>query len=278
MAIQSDEFQFIRETLLDISGMAIPENKVYLVENRLAQLLSSQGGGSYYDLFRRARQNPGSPLCEEIIDLMSTNETLWFRDQHPFLIFKERLLPTYLQEIKDGQRTKIRIWSAACSTGQEPYSLAMIIQDAMAENPFFTPEMVEIKASDISKTCLRSATSGLYDKVAIGRGLSDGYRNRYFTNTGKYWQVVDPVKNLVRFTRFNLQNDFGRLGKFDIIFCRNVAIYFSKQFKIELFAKFAAILKPGGVFILGGSESLSGYNSEFEIVQHGRGFFYRLER
>jgi len=272
--LSNEEFQQIRDYLETISGIAIGENKAYLVENRLAELLPEFDCTSYGSLCFKAKTHAG--LRDRMVDLMTTNETLWFRDQHPFITFKEHLLPIYMERLRKGEgRNKIRIWSAACSTGQEPYSLAMILLDSMAGKSWLKPSMFEIMATDISPTCLQTAEQGIYDQVAIRRGLADQYRGRFFTNVGKHWSVNDQVKAMVNFKQFNLQDSFTGFGRFDLILCRNVAIYFSREFKKILFKKFGRSLEKDGVFFLGASESLSGYSSDFEIMKYKQGFYYK---
>lgn len=273
MEIKPEEFRQIALLLKERSGIAIGANKTYLVENRLSCLLPEYQCDSFMTLYHKAVNNtPG--LTEKIIDLMTTNETLWFRDMRPYTIFSEKLLPAYCNELRSRALDKIRIWSAACSTGQEPYSLAMIILDQLAFSSI-KPVTFEIIATDISSTCLNIAKKGQYDSVTINRGLPKDFQNRYFVKNGNYWQIADKVREMVTFKKFNLQDSFYHLGKFDLILCRNVAIYFNREFKVELFAKFYNALESNGFLFLGASESLTGYSDRFEILQYKQGYYYQ---
>ena len=277
MKITPEEFQQIRSFLKKKSGIVVAENKTYLVENRLIDLLPKYGCNNFGDLCSKAKQS--SPqLAEEIVDQMTTNETLWFRDSRPFDVFSTLLLQQYISELKAKKRRKVRIWSAACSTGQEPYSIGMLICEALRKNSQLTPDMFEILATDISETCLKTALTGDYDRVAMGRGLAETLRDRYFVNSGKRWVISDDVKQLVCFKQFNLQDSFSSMGLFDIVFCRNVAIYFSPEFKTELYNKFATLLQEDGVLFVGAAESLSGYCDIYSINEFNGGYYYKVEK
>jgi len=225
--LQAEEFALIRRWVEEISGISVDDKKAYLIENRLGGLVAENRCCSFGEFYQKFKNSCPPVLRDRIIDQMTTNETLWFRDMHPFTIFREVLLPAYCQEIAAGRRRTIRIWSSACSTGQEPYSLAILFLEAIRTNNQLKRWMIEIMASDISDSALSQAKSGCYDKIAVGRGLSPEYRTRYFTDEGRLWHIAPEVKELVKFEKFNLQDSFAKLGAFDIIFCRNVAIYFS---------------------------------------------------
>lgn len=276
LSISADEFQQLREYIETICGIAVGADKSYLIESRLSSLVEESGCDSFGSFYQKVRLGNDAALRDRIVDLMTTNETLWFRDTHPFTIFKEVLLPQFSQEIKEGKRFKVRIWSAASSTGQEPYSLAMIILEAMAAQPHLQKHHFEILATDISSTALRMASLARYDRIAISRGLPETYRARFFKDEGRVWSLTDDVKNMVRLKRFNLQDSPAAFGRFDIILCRNVAIYFSDDFKRALFGRLARALNPGGCLFLGAAESLSAYSSAFEMQEHNRGIYYRL--
>ncbi len=278
ITLQDEEFDLIRRWVEETSGISVDSKKAYLIENRLGSLVSENNCASFGEFYHKMKNSCSPQLRERIIDQMTTNETLWFRDMHPFTIFAEKLLPTYCQEISSGKRRKIRVWSSACSTGQEPYSLAILFLKSIKANSMLRPGMLEIVATDISDTVLNQATKGIYDKIAIGRGLSPEDRNQYFTDEGRFWQISSEVQELVKFEKFNLQDSFGKLGSFDIIFCRNVAIYFSEQFKRELFAKYCKILSNEGILFLGSSESISLYSTDFDMLEHKKGIYYRARK
>ena len=185
---------------------------------------------------------------------------------------------TILTEIKNGKRRMVKIWSAACSFGQEPYSTAMTIMEFAKSATRFKPEVFEILATDISPSALLSASSGVYDEFAIKRGLSKNYQETYFVKKGRFWSVINDIRKSIKFKQFNLQSSFIALGKVDVVFCRNVAIYFSEDFKKTLFSKIAKTLNPGGYLFLGGSESLIGLSDQFQVIKHKGGSYYKVRK
>ena len=276
--LQPEEFALIRRWVEEISGISVDDRKTYLIENRLGGLVTEHRCSSFGEFYQKFKNSCPPALRDRIIDQMTTNETLWFRDLHPFTILREILLPLYCQEIAAGKRRSIRIWSSACSTGQEPYSLAILLLEAMRTNNHLKRTVIDIIASDISDSALAQARSGSYDNIAVNRGLPPEYRKRYFTDEARLWHLTSEVKKMVRFEKFNLQDPFSKLGSFDIIFCRNVAIYFSESFKRELFAKYARILVKGGILFLGSSESISLYSNDYDMLEHNRGIYYRVRK
>jgi chemotaxis protein methyltransferase CheR len=252
------------------------DHKEYLLENRLSKLLTESGCKTYKEFYLKAKNEPQSGLRDKIVDAMTTNETTWFRDTYPFDILKQRIFPQFNQEALQGKRLSMRIWSAACSTGQEPYSTAMTLMEFAKGEKAYKLSRSDIIATDISPSAIFLATSGNYDDFAMERGLPPMYKNQYFEKKGRFWSVKDDVKRQIKFKIFNLQDTFASLGKFDIIFCRNVAIYFSAQLKKALFTKVANALNPGGYFFLGGSESITGFSDQFEMLKHKNGVYYRV--
>lgn len=277
-AFTKEEFNLIREFIEASCGISLGDHKEYLLENRLAKLLIESGCKSYKEFYLKAKNEPQSGLRDQIVDAMTTNETMWFRDSYPYDILKQRIFPQFNQEALKGKRQNIRIWSAACSTGQEPYSTAMTLLDFAKCEREYKQIRIEITATDISPSAIFLATSGTYDDFAMERGLSAAYKNQYFEKKGRFWSVKEGLKKHVQFKIFNLQDNFLSLGRFDVIFCRNVAIYFSSELKKELFTKIANSLNPGGYFFLGGSESITGFSNNFEMLKHGHGVYYRLNK
>ncbi|MFP4522169.1 MAG: CheR family methyltransferase, partial [Fibrobacterota bacterium] len=246
-------------------------------ESRLSPILYDYGLKSYRELYFKAKNNTDPFIRDRIIDSMTTNETLWFRDQHPFNVLKEKALPFFSEKIRDKKSGKIRIWSAGCSTGQEPYSIAMTIMEYIRSFPYLNPEHFSIMATDISGTALQKAVSGIYDSIAIRRGLPDDKRRKYFTERDGKFVINDDLKRMIDFKNLNFQDSFSRLGKFDIILMRYVAIYFNDSFKKDLFSRLYSALNRDGFFFIGASESMSGYNSDFELNYLGRAIYYRKE-
>lgn len=281
-SITPQEYQEFREFLEGASGIVLGDNKQYLVNSRLAALLTEMGVRSIGELINRVKRDVKPGLRERVVDAMTTNETLWFRDNFPFEILKSHILPEL-----SGQRGRpVRIWSAACSSGQEPYSMSMIIQEYLHVKPGSLPRDVQITATDISPSILKHAKEAVYDAMTLARGLSDERRKRFFDVKGragdiqaKSWQVKSEIRKRVTFSELNLmKKDYLLLGKFDVIFCRNVLIYFSAELKREILARFAQVLEPGGYLCLGASESVSGYVDSFETVRYQGGLVYRLKK
>ncbi len=211
-------------------------------------------------------------LRGKIVDAMTTNETLWFRDSHPYTILEKELFPEAAQQ----RHKPLRIWSAACSSGQEPYSMSIIADEYIKANPGSLARKVEIVATDISKTILEQARQARYDEMSLVRGMSTERRNRYFKQHDDVWELNNDIKRRVRFTELNLMQSFATLGKFDIIFCRNVLIYFSAELKSDILNRMAKQLQPNGYLVLGSSESITGYTDAFKMVRSGGAVYYQL--
>lgn len=269
--ISPSDYEGFRAFLEEACGIVLGDNKQYLVSSRLKRLQDELGVGSLGQLLDALKRDRTGGVRVRVIDAMTTNETYWFRDQHPFMMLTEALVPEFL----DRRVRKMRIWSAACSSGQEPYSIAMALQEN-SSGRMRSPAEVEIVATDISATVLKHCVSGVYDDLTLSRGLSPERRQRFFAPEGKHWRIKDDCRNLVRFQEFNLMKSFAPLGKFHVIFCRNVLIYFSPELKKDILARIAAILEPGGYLFLGGSESMANYSDAFDTLRYKTGIAYRL--
>ena len=278
MSIQN--FNLIRDYIRENCGIVVGDEKSYLIESRLAQLVVESGCDNFGDFYLKARNDVKGGLRDKIIDAMTTNETLWFRDNGPWLVLKKVIIPEMIKDLESGRKQRIRIWSTACSTGQEPYSMAMLLDEAVAglAGRGFGLNSFEIVATDISPSVLFMAIAGRYNQISISRGLPDEYRDRYFTQNGNVWELSESIRKRVSFRKFNLQEEFATLGQFDLVFCRNVAIYFSDAFKTALFAKIARVLNPNGYLFLGASESMMGYSNSFELIEYARTIFYRVRQ
>lgn len=274
-AITPTEFKLLRDYIERHCGIVLGEEKAYLVETRLAGLLAETGCRDFGSFYRLASAEAGNTLRDKIVDAMTTNETLWFRDGHPFQALREVLLPEFSQQLREGGRFRIRIWSAAASTGQEPYSIAMAILEHCRLNPGLHPDQFEIVASDISPSALFLARAGRYDTGALGRGMPDDLRDRYFRQEGQVWVLDDTVKRLVTLRKFNLQDPMDSLGRFDIVFCRYVTIYFSDPFKRQIYEGIARLTSPGGYLFISAVENMHGHADLFETRSHGSGTYYR---
>jgi len=269
--ITPQEYETFKSFLQDACGILLGENKQYLVKSRLRRILEENDLNSLGELLGRLNRPGRGNLKEVVIDAMTTNETLWFRDNHPFRILQEKLLPEFATR---SSMAPLRIWSAACSTGQEPYSVGMIVDEFRRQKPGKLRD-VKVTATDISKSVLEVARRGEYEMIAIGRGLSPERQKQFFTpseNGG--WQIRAQIKSLVEFKELNLLERY-MLGKYDIVMCRNVLIYFSADLKKDILTRIHATLNPGGYLILGASESLNGLPDLYEMVQCHPGIIYR---
>lgn len=267
----ADEYNRFRLMLEKNSGIMLGQGKEYLVTSRLRRLMERESINSITELMTAMERNRN--LQETVIDAMTTNETLWFRDEHPYRIFREKLLP----EIA-AQRRPLKIWSAACSTGQEPYSLSMEIEEYKKRNPGQLMAGERILATDISPSSLAAAKEGVYQQLAIRRGMNDIHLKNYFDeDSDGRWRIRQNVRGRVEFRIQNLQQSFAMLGKFDIIFCRNVLIYFSAELKTDILRRMHASLNPGGYLMLGASEALNNLSDYYEMVQCHPGIVYRAK-
>lgn len=257
--ISSADFDFIQRLLKDRSGLALTPDKAYLVITRTKPILEAHGLASLTDLVVRLRMMPHGPLVDEFVDCMTTNESLFFRDRTPFEALSQLMLPTLTKA--RGKDRPIKIWSAAASTGQEPYSIAMVV----AENAMVLGGCsVEIFATDISPAALSRARAGVFTQFEVGRGVPPHYLARYFDRSEANRYVLKRViREKVRFGERNLLQPFSDLGLFDIIFCRNVLIYFDKTTKANVLDRLANVLAPDGYLVLGGPETTHGLTSAF---------------
>lgn len=259
-----------------LCGLTLGAEKTYLVRHRLEPLIRARGLASFEDLCLALRQGGRTDLHDEIVEALTTRETSFFRDQHPFEAFRQDILPRLAPE---GRRpsSRVRIWSAASSTGQEPYSLAMLVYDWVRLNTGRGLQLNDfsILATDISATALRAATVGVYPLRDVARGLTPTQQSRYGEPVAEGWRVAEPIRRLVEFRRFNLMESFAALGCFDVIFCRNVLIYFDEPTRRRLVEQMRAMLPPHGCLILGAAENLYGISASFESRRVGDTLVYR---
>ena len=264
LKVSEEEYVLMKRFIEDKCGIHLEEGKEYLIESRLSDLVLESGCESFTEFHLKARTDSSGKLAWRIIDAMTTNETLWFRDQNTWKYIKEVAVPQVLDIAE--KKGRARIWSAAASTGQEAYSLLMLLDEAAkARNKPALLNAIEIVATDISSSALFLARSAKYDTIAMGRGLPDDKKGNHFTKEGKVWIFDQELKKRVKFKQFNLKDSFLPLGMFDLILCRYVIIYFSTDFKKEIYKKLYSVLQPGSVLLLGATESLRGYSSDFDI-------------
>lgn len=266
-ALTKDEFDFIAGLLKQRSGLSLTEDKGYLIETRLQPIAKSNGLADVRELIGKLRVNPPLALVNHVVESMTTNESMFFRDMKPFDLLIKHVLPQF----KASGRTNIRIWSAACSTGQEPYSIAMAFKEEAAKYPGLTFEII---ATDLAGKVLDRSREGIYSQFEVQRGLPIQYLMKYFTQApGNMWKISDALKPNIKFQPGNLLESFTMLGKFDLVFCRNVLIYFDEKTKTDVLNRIAAQLNPPGYLFLGGAESTFGLTQKFAASAEHRGLF-----
>jgi len=272
-SISARDYDSFRQFLEEACGIVLGDNKQYLVASRLNRLLKELDLSAVGELIEQLKKQPRSGLRERIIDAMTTNETFWFRDNHPYELLKDLILP----ELAKKRPSQLKVWSAASSSGQEPYSISMILQEYLQARPGSLANNFQIVGTDISPTMLEMCRSGIYDALALSRGLSPERKKRFFQQEGDLWRVKDEIRNRVRFAELNLMKSYVSLGKFDIVFCRNVLIYFSADLKRDILRRIAKTLAPGGYLFLGSTETIASYSDDFETVRHKGGIVYQLK-
>lgn len=269
--LQESEYRQFRDFLEQQCGIVLGENKQYLVKSRLGPLMQRFSIATLSELLTKTMNPFERQLRSAVIDAMTTNETLWFRDTYPYELLKSQIFP----ELEKSCRS-VKIWSAASSSGQEPYSISMTALEYQQGRPSAFAGGVSILGTDISNTMLEHCQRAEYDGLALARGLSPERRSRFFEDSGKgMMRVKEQVRKNVSFRHLNLLDSYTLLGKFDIIFCRNVLIYFSPEVKTKIIRQFAQALNSRGYLILGASESLSSLNEDFEMLRCNPGIIYR---
>jgi len=277
LKISSDEIKLITKYIYEISGIYLDESKKYLLETRLNSIAEEQGCNSYQDFLKKAKADASKSIERKIIDAISTNETLFFRDSGPFQLLQHKIFPELIDARSSKMpslKTNLKIWSAASSTGQELYSVAIVLQELLGDLSKYS---IKLLGTDISDAAVSQASSGKFNKFEIERGLARDKLTKYFTMAGQTWKINDQIRAMANFRKFNLMTPFTGLGKFDIILCRNVAIYFTLEDRKKLFNKIADVLEPDGYLIIGSTESLTGICPRFIPKRHLRSIFYQLK-
>ncbi len=273
MPLTSDDIDAVCQLVNDLCGICLDGSKAYLIESRLAELVKRQGCANYVELANRARSSADRQLKNQVVDAITTNETLFFRDGSPFEALKHKALP----EVVDNKAgsvfpKRIRIWSAACSTGQEAYSIAMTLCELLPDVHNWD---IQILGSDISDAVVAQASRGWYAPHEIERGMTRDRLSRFFQPDSGGWRVRDDLRSLLTFERKNLLEPLGMSNRFDVVFCRNVAIYFTPEVRRELFSRVAATLTTRGYLFVGSQESLSDLGPRFTPLHHCRASYYQ---
>jgi chemotaxis protein methyltransferase CheR len=262
------EFDYLRRLLKERSGLVLSHDKQYLVESRLMPVARRMGVDSLSTLVHNLKRQDAEPLIVDVVEAMMTNETFFFRDRIPFDHLRDTIVPTLMQA--RAVQKRMRIWCAAASSGQEPYSLAMVLKDMSAS---LAGWRIDILATDLSAEVLEKAKAGLYSQFEVQRGLPIQLLIKYFTQVGDCWQLSPEIRSMVQFRPFNLLNDFGPLGIFDVVFCRNVLIYFDQDMKAVVLERLARQIERDGYLALGAAETVVGLTDQFKPYPDRRGLY-----
>ena len=241
-------------------------------------MVEEEGCSSFFDLYNKAKVDLGRSIEQKIIDRITTNETLFFRDTRPFQLLQHRILPDLIDARTKNSTgffpTPIRIWSAGCATGQEVYSIAILLRQLL---PDIIKYHIKLLGADISNKAIARASYGEYNKFEIDRGLSKELLEKYFSRGEEVWKIKDEIRAMASFKKINLLNPFDSIGKFDIVLCRNVGVYFNPDDRKKLFAGIAGVLEPDGYLIIGSTESLASVYPRFEPKRYLKSVFYQLK-
>jgi chemotaxis protein methyltransferase CheR len=267
LSISAAEYAAFQTFLEKTCGIVLGAGKEYLVTSRLNGILKEHGLDSYKALIDKLQHGFHSPINTQVVDAMTTNETFWFRDLAHFRILTTDIYPEFTNK-------RVKIWSAACSTGQEPYTISMNVADYKAQHPGDRFE-ADIMATDISPTVLKEAREGFYCGMSASRGVDQSKIGKYFEADGGCIKVKPDIKRRVTFRELNLTQSYSSLGKFDVIFCRNVLIYFSAEMKFDIVQRLAQSMNPGGYLFLGSTEAPPGLKDFFDMKSISGGIIYK---
>jgi chemotaxis protein methyltransferase CheR len=261
------DYEYLCRFLKDRSGLVLAAEKGYLVESRLAPVARRNGYANVSELVHRVMANASDALRVEVVEAMMNNESFFFRDRIPFERMRDTILPHLM--VKRAAQKQIRIWCAACSFGQEPYSVAMVLDDY----PGIEGWQVDILATDISNDALEQARSGLYSQFEVQRGLPIQMLMRHFEQIDDQWQIGEKLRRRIQFRQSNLMSDFSSLGRFDVVFCRNVLIYFDHATKIDVLSRVRRAMPTDGYLVLGAAETMVGLGNDFLPVPEKRALY-----
>jgi chemotaxis protein methyltransferase CheR len=262
------DYDYLRKSLKERSGLVLSADKQYLVESRLLPVARKAGVANLGELVLMLKSGRYPALATEVVEAMTTNESFFFRDKTPFEHFRKTIMPALLAARKNTRT--IRIWCAAASTGQEPYSLAMCLKEIERD---IAGWRIELLATDLSTEVLEKARAGLYTQFEVQRGLPIQLLIKHFAQIGELWQIAPELRAMVQYRQLNLLADFSLLGMFDLIFCRNVLIYFDQDTKIDVLNRMARVTANDGYLILGAAETVVGLTERFKMVPDKRGLY-----
>jgi len=265
--VNPPDYEYLRKVLKDLSGLDLSADKQYLIESRLLPLARKSGMSDISELVQKMKGG-SSQLINQVVEAMTTNETFFFRDKVPFDHFRDTIMPEVLRA--RAARKSIRIWCAAGSTGQEPYSIAMCLKEMGAAVAGWR---IEILATDLSQEVLEKSKAGIYSQFEVQRGMPIQLLVKNFKQIGDLWQINPDIRAMVQHRQLNLLHDFSQLGVFDVIFCRNVLIYFDQETKSRIFARLAKAIEPDGFLVLGAAETVVGLTEVFKPFSDRRGLY-----
>lgn len=271
----AEERQTVAQYIHSICAITLDESKDYLIESRLSALMAENKCTSFTQLISRSKSDPNGMLKRKIIDEITTNETLFFRDSSPFDLLRFKIIPELIdRRARSSGAVPIRVWSAACSTGQELYSIAIVLKEMLGDLSRYN---IRLLGTDISDQAVARASEGMFTEVEITRGLTDAARQKSFIPHARGWKIRDELRAMASFRKLNLMDDFTSLGKFDVIFCRNVAIYFNDADRTSLFNRIGQRLESDGGLVIGSMESLTSICPQFESKRHLRSVYYQVK-
>lgn len=273
--LTDEDFSNFQALLEKSCGIIVKSSQKYLIEHRLSVLLLEMGMTNFSELYQKSRYS--KTILHQVIDRITTNETSWFRDLSCWRLLEFEILPKLIKRVNEGAMS-IKIWSAASSTGQEVYSLLILIDELLKKEGLSAlSKRFYVLGTDISSNVLQLAQEAKYDGFTMNRGLSDGRMEKYFYQEENFWYLSDSIKEKANFRQLNLKEDFQHLGSFDLILCRNVAIYFSGTFKKDLLHRLGQVIRPNGSMLLGATETILGMETNFKTVKHQFGQYYQLK-
>lgn len=277
--ITLEELRVYSRMIHAMTGVYLDDTKAYLFEHRLVELLATCRCSTFSELYYQAEADVSGSVRWRIIDALLTGETSFFRDPASFELLRHKVLPDLVDRRTHSRgttvRPAIRIWSAACSTGQELYSIAIVLKELLGSLSSYDMTLL---GTDLSAAAIAKATAGSYNTVEVTRGLEPHHRERYFVADGDRWTICDELRSHVSFRPHNLMQDFRHLGRFDIVFCRNVAIYFKESDRQQLFDRLSSVLEPDGYLFVGATESIVGLCPQYESKRYLRSVYYQLSQ
>jgi chemotaxis protein methyltransferase CheR len=267
----AQEFDVIRRLVLERSAIVLDSGKEYLVETRLAPIVRQLNLSTIGELISQLRYDPTNGLYRQIVEAMVTTESSFFRDRHPFEDLRKVVIPDLMARRRDERR--LQIWCAACSTGQEPYSIALMIREHFPECSGWR---ISLLASDLSRQVLEKAREGRYNQIEVNRGLPAALMVKYFEQHGTDWQLAPAIRSMVDFQEINLAQAWPALPRMDLVLIRNVMIYFDVETKKAILGRLARVLRPDGYLLLGGAETTFNLDDSYRRVEPLRSGFYQL--